>query len=82
MGGAGAELFKLYFKKDFKQFTLESFYLPGAERSYTSFSHLSSDISISRIYTGFQFRNDVVQAEKMGRELARYVFRNNLRVLR
>lgn len=82
MGGAGAELFKLYFKKDYKQFAIVSFYLPGVERTYSSFSQLSQDIAISRIYTGFQFRNDVVQGEKKGRELARYVFENNLRILR
>lgn len=81
MGGAGAELFKLYFKKDFKQFTIGSFYLPGVERTYSSFSQLSQDIATSRIYTGFQFRNDVVQGEKMGRKLAKYVFEKSLRPL-
>ncbi len=47
-----------------------------------SFSQLSLDIAISRIFIGYQFRNDVVQGEKMGRELAKYVFKNNLRILR
>jgi hypothetical protein len=81
MGGAGAEIFKLFFKKDFKQFAIGSFYLPGAERSYSSFSQLASDISISRIFIGYHFRNDIIQGEKMGRELAKYVFANNLREL-
>jgi hypothetical protein len=82
MGGAGAELFRLYFKKDFKDFAIRSNYLPGAERYYSSFSQLSEDIAISRIFAGFQFRNDVEPAEMMGRELAQYVFENNLRRLK
>ena len=82
MGGAGAELFRLYFKKDFKDFAIRSNYLPGAERNYSSFSQLSDDIAISRIFAGFQFRNDVEPAAVMGRELAQYVFENNLRRLK
>lgn len=82
MGGAGAELFKLFFKKDNNQFTIGSYYLPEAERSYTSFSGLASEISLSRIFIGYHFRNDIVQGEKMGRELAKYVFENNLRELK
>jgi len=82
MGGAGAELFKLFFKKDINQFTIGSIYLPGAERSFTSFSQLTSEISLSRIFIGYHFRNDVVQGDKMGRELAKYVFANNLRKLK
>ncbi len=82
MGGAGAELFRLYFKKDFKEFAIRSNYLPGVERNYSSFSQLSDDIAISRIFAGFQFRNDVEPAEVKGRELAQYVFANNLKRLK
>jgi hypothetical protein len=82
MGGAGAELFRLYFRKDTKNFAITSSYLPGVERSYTSFSRLSDDIAVSRIFAGFQFRSDVEQGEIMGRELARYVFENSLKRIR
>lgn len=34
---------------------------------------------MSRIYAGFQFRHDVEAGERMGRELARYIFANNFR---
>ena len=81
MAGAGTELFRLFFKKDDTSFTTVSFNLPGAERSYSSFSDFASDISISRIYVGFQFRNDIEEGERIGREIAAYVFDNNLRVL-
>jgi hypothetical protein len=80
-GGACAEIFKLFFNKDDKSFTIGSYSLPGAERSFTSFSQFASEISISRIYIGYHFRNDIVEGEKMGRKLAKYVYANNLRKL-
>ena len=35
---------------------------------------LSSFEALSRIYAGFQFRNDVEAGDKMGRELARFIY--------
>lgn len=82
MGGAGAEILKLYFRRDNIPFTIGSYYLPGAERSFASFSQFATECATSRIYIGYHFRSDVVEGEKMGRLLARYVFENNLRILR
>ncbi len=79
--GTVAEMLKLCFKRDNVSFTIGSYALPGVERSFKSFSQFASECSISRIYIGYHFRNDVVQGEKMGRELARFVFSNNLRPL-
>lgn len=79
--GAVAEMLKLCFKRDHVSFTIGSYALPGVERSFKSFSQFASECSLSRIYIGYHFRNDVVQGEKMGRELARFVFSNNLRPL-
>ena len=42
---------------------------------------LSSFEAASRIYAGFQFRNDVEAGERMGRELARYIFETKFRDL-
>jgi hypothetical protein len=80
--GAGAEIFKLFFNKDNKSFTIGSYSLPAAERSFTSFSQFASDCSVSRIYIGYHFRDDIFQGESNGRELAKYVFANNLRELK
>jgi hypothetical protein len=80
-GGAGAEILQLFFKKDTKQFTIGSYSLPGAERSFESFSQFASEISLSRIYIGYHFRNDIVEGEKMGRQLGKYVYANNLKEL-
>jgi hypothetical protein len=80
--GAGAEIFKLFFKSDTKWFTIGSYSLPDAERSYGSFSQFASECAESRIYIGYHFRNDIVQGEIKGRELAKYVFENKLRELK
>ncbi|MBC8767741.1 phosphatase PAP2 family protein [Arenibacter sp. BSSL-BM3] len=81
-GRAAAELFKLFFGKDKKLFTVESISLPGTKRNYTSFSQLASEISLSRIYIGYHFRQDIIEGEKMGRQLAEFVYHNNLRELK
>ena len=79
--GAVAEALKLFFRRDHVSFTIGSYALPGVERTFDSFSQFAGECAVSRIYIGYHFRNDVVQGEKMGRELARYVFSNNLRPL-
>ena len=82
MGGAGAEIFRLFFKKDNKPFTIGSYSMPGAERSFAGFSQFATECATSRIYIGYHFRSDIVEGEKMGRELGKYVFENNLGILK
>lgn len=79
--GAVTEILALYFGRDNVQFTIGNYSLPAVERSFSSFSQFAGECSESRIYIGYHFRNDVIHGEMMGRELARYVFANNLRAL-
>jgi hypothetical protein len=79
--GAGAEIFKLFFNTDYIEFTIGSYSLPSAERSFESFSQFATECSASRIYIGYHFRDDIVQGESKGRELAKYVFENKLKDL-
>ncbi|HEX2605830.1 MAG TPA: vanadium-dependent haloperoxidase [Flavisolibacter sp.] len=80
-GGAAAELLKQYFKKDDFRFTLTSPTLAGVTRTFTSLSQAASEVSLSRIYVGFHFRNAVEKGEEMGRKVGKYVFENALRPL-
>jgi len=80
-GRAGAEICKKFFGTDNKSYTVGSYTSPGTERSYTSFSQLATDMALSRIYVGHNFRNDNIAGDKMGREVAKFVFENNLREL-
>ena len=81
-GTAGTDIFKMFVGTDEMPFTVSSYTSPGTERSYTRFSDFATDMGISRIYGGHNFRNDHLAGEKMGREVANYVFKNNLRELK
>ncbi len=81
-GKAGAEMFKMFFGTDEKSYSVGSYTMSGAERSYTKFSSLASDMGISRIYGGHNFRNDHLAGEKMGSEIAKFIFQNNLQKLK
>ena len=80
-GRAGAEICRMFFGTDEKSFTVGSYTSPGTERSYTSFSQLATDMELSRIYVGHNFRNDNIAGDKIGKEVAKFVFKNNLREL-
>ena len=80
-GKAGADLFKMFIGTDEMSFTVGSYTMPGAERSYTKFSSLATDMGVSRIYGGHNFRNDHLAGVKMGSQIAKFVYANNLRKL-
>ena len=78
-GAAGSEILKMFFKKDKVSLKVISpYYLPGVERTLTSFTQIGRENALSRIYIGYHFRKAVEEGEKMGRELGAYVFNNNL----
>src|SRR5690606_12516303 len=82
-GGAAAAVFAAYFRSDTVEVQVTSpYYLPGVERSLTSFTQMSYENAISRIYIGYHFRNAVEVGERQGMALGEYVFENNLRELK
>ncbi len=82
-GGAGSEVLKRFFGTDDVSIKVISpYYLPGVERTMTSFTQMGRENAISRIYIGYHFRKAVIEGEKMGHELGRYVFENSLRELK
>jgi hypothetical protein len=81
-GSAGAEVFKMFFKKDSKSFSIGSYTLPGSEKSFTGFSQFTNEMSVSRIYAGHNFRNDNIAGTMVGKKVASFVFDNNLREVR
>lgn len=81
-GKAGTEMFKIFFGTDEKSFTVGSYTLPGTERSFTKFSGLATEMGISRIYGGHNFRNDQIAGELMGKKIAKFVYENNLKELK
>ncbi len=78
-GGAAAEVLKSYFKTDEIGFSASSNALPGVTRNFTNFSDAAREVSLSRIYVGFHFRNAVMVGEAQGRKVADYIFEHNLK---
>lgn len=82
-GAAGAEILRLFFKKDKVSLKISSpYYLPGVERTLTSFTQIGRENALSRIYIGYHFRKAVEEGEKTGHQLGEYVFKNSLQELR
>lgn len=82
-GGAAAAVFRSYFHSDHLDLMASSpYYLPGVERHLSSFSQMSYENAVSRIYIGYHFRQAVEVGERQGIALGEYVFENNLRELK
>lgn len=82
-GGAATSVFKAFFKSDHLDLMLTNPYtLPGIERHISSFSQISRENALSRIYIGYHFRRAIEVGERQGHELGEYVFENNLRELK
>lgn len=82
-GGAAAAVFQSFFKSDRVHLTVTSpYYLPGVEREINSFTQMSYENAISRIYIGYHFRQAVEVGERQGMDLGEYVYNNNLRELK
>lgn len=78
-GGAAAEILKSFFNTDAIAFTCTSNALPGVIRNFKNFSDAAREVSLSRIYVGFHFRNAVVQGEAQGRKVGNYIYQNCLK---
>jgi hypothetical protein len=53
--------------------------VPGLTFHYTRFDQITSDISDARVYGGIHFRFDQDAGADLGRDVARYVYKHNLR---
>ncbi len=62
--------------------TLSLAALPGVTLRYTKFRQITDDIADARVYGGIHFRFEQDAAEVLGRRVARYVQKHNLRCTR
>jgi PAP2 superfamily len=78
---AGAEMLRrLYGAAGFEiELTSPNPALAGITLQYSQLREIISDISDARVYGGIHFRFDQDAGERVGREIATYVFKNNLR---
>lgn len=78
ISAAGASVLNSFFgKKDF-DFTVTSEVLAGVTRSFTNFSAVNEEATLSRIFAGVHFRTDLTSGHRMGRQVADFVVDNFL----
>jgi hypothetical protein len=75
---AGAKLLALYFGTDAIEFSLTSDGLPGAVRTYKSFSEAAQEAGMSRVWGGIHTMSDNLEAQKAGAKIGDWVFTHAL----
>src|SRR5439155_24659791 len=78
VSGSSAAVLAAFFGSDTVPFSFSSDGLPGATRSYTSFSATAQEASDSRVYAGIHWRFDVATGQVVGNEVGNYVVTHNL----
>src|SRR5467141_1012094 len=78
ISAAGAEVLGSFFEADHFEFAVTSEVLPGAVRSFPSFSAAAEEATLSRIFAGQHFRFDLTAGQRLGREVAEFVTDNFL----
>ena len=78
---SAATLLKLFFGTDKVAFTTSSDGLPGVSRPFHSFSDAAAEAGQSRIYGGIHFDFDDKDGQKAGKQLANYIFSQNLGII-
>jgi hypothetical protein len=80
--GAAAEIMAKFFGTDDIEFTLTSDGLPGAARSYKSFSQACHEVMMSRVWGGIHTVSDNTVAQKVGQQIADWVLEHALQPLK
>jgi hypothetical protein len=78
ISAAAAEVLVSFFGRDHFDFEVTSEVLPGAARSFPSFSAAAEEATLSRIFAGQHFRFDLNTGHHLGREIAAFVVDNLL----
>ena len=73
ISAAGAEVLMAVLQRDRLDFNVTSEVLPGVERSFASFSAAAEEATLSRIFAGAHFRNDLTSGHRLGRDVADFV---------
>jgi hypothetical protein len=77
--GAGAEILRRIYGADGHSFTLTNPSVAGLSFTYSGFRELTDNVDDARVYGGIHFRFDQVAGNRLGREIATEVYKNNLR---
>lgn len=78
VSGAAAMALQIFFG-DSGTFTIDSDFVPGAVRTFTSFDQASTEVGDSRVYAGIHFRTACQVGKATGQAIAQYVMNNSLK---
>jgi hypothetical protein len=76
---SAAEILRRVFGAGGHHITMASPAVPGLTFQYTNFHQITDDISDARVYGGIHFRFDQDAGADLGRDIATYVYKHNLR---
>ena len=76
-GGAAAAVLQRFFGTDAISFSITN--IMGKTRTYTSFSQAATENSVSRVYSGYHFRNSALKGQAMGDQIGAYIVSNYLK---
>ncbi len=79
---AAAEILRRIYGEGGHAITLTNPFNPavaGLQFTYTTFNEICDDVDDARVYGGIHFRFDQVAGSRLGREIATYVYKHNLR---
>ena len=76
---SAAEVLRRVYGAGGHEITIANPAVPGLVFEYTTFKQITDDIDDARVYGGIHFRFDQDAGSKMGREVATYIVKHNLR---
>jgi hypothetical protein len=71
---AAAEVLRTFFGRDHFDFQVTSEVMPGTTRSFTTLSAAAEEATMSRLFAGQHFRSDLTTGNRLGRDVADFVF--------
>lgn len=76
---SAAEILRRVYGAGGHAITMANSAVPGISLHYTRFNQITDDISDARVYGGIHFRFDQDAGADLGRDIATYVYKHNLR---
>jgi hypothetical protein len=76
---SAAEILRRIYGAGGHSITLENAALPDVILHYTTFKQITDDIDAARVYGGIHFRFDQEAGGRLGRDIATFIYKNNLR---
>jgi hypothetical protein len=73
ISAAAVEVLVTVLQRDRLDFNVTSEVLPGVERSFANLSAAAEEATLSRIFAGVHFRNDLTSGHRLGRDVADFV---------